>query len=95
MENFKRGNIPLQEKPILSKLKVLLYLLRSSELLASCYIDVGYHTDVDDSKSLDLNGGDVDWKSAKQSTIATSSTEAEYMAASEASKEPVWIRKFT
>ncbi|GJT65246.1 hypothetical protein Tco_1016726 [Tanacetum coccineum] len=38
-----------------------------------------------------LNGGAVDCKSAKQSIIATSSREAEYMAASEASKEAVWI----
>ncbi|GJX15236.1 hypothetical protein Tco_0206994, partial [Tanacetum coccineum] len=43
--------------------------------------------DADDSKSQTryvfvLNGGDVDWKTAKQSTITTSSTEAEYMDAS-------------
>nr|GEU43059.1 hypothetical protein [Tanacetum cinerariifolium] len=34
-----------------------------------------------------LNGGVVDWKSAKQSIFATSSTEAEYIAAFDASKE--------
>nr|GEW90508.1 hypothetical protein [Tanacetum cinerariifolium] len=37
-----------------------------------------------------LNGGAVDWKSAKQSIFATSSTEAEYTAAFDASKEAVW-----
>ncbi|GKB91658.1 DNA helicase [Tanacetum coccineum] len=41
-----------------------------------------------------LNGGVVDWKSAKQSTIAMSSTEAEYIAAAKASMEAVWMRKF-
>nr|GEW59922.1 retrotransposon protein, putative, Ty1-copia subclass [Tanacetum cinerariifolium] len=41
-----------------------------------------------------LNGGAVDWKSAKQSIFATSSAEAEYIAAFDASKEPVWVRKF-
>nr|GEV54069.1 zinc finger, CCHC-type [Tanacetum cinerariifolium] len=41
-----------------------------------------------------LNGGAVDWKSAKQSAIAMSSTEAEYIAADEASMKAVWMRKF-
>ncbi|GJR03817.1 retrotransposon protein, putative, ty1-copia subclass [Tanacetum coccineum] len=41
-----------------------------------------------------LNGGAVDWKSTKQSIFATSSTDAEYIAAFDASKEAVWIRKF-
>ncbi|GJU74025.1 retrotransposon protein, putative, ty1-copia subclass [Tanacetum coccineum] len=39
-------------------------------------------------------GGDVDWKSAKQSIFATLSAEAEYIAAFDASKEAVWVRKF-
>nr|GFD21615.1 retrovirus-related Pol polyprotein from transposon TNT 1-94 [Tanacetum cinerariifolium] len=41
-----------------------------------------------------LNGGAVDWKSAKQSIFATSSAEAEYIATFDASKEAVWVRKF-
>nr|GFA43091.1 hypothetical protein [Tanacetum cinerariifolium] len=41
-----------------------------------------------------LNGGAVDWKSAKQSIFATSSAEAEYIVAFDASKEAVWVRKF-
>ncbi|GKA12419.1 hypothetical protein Tco_0691965 [Tanacetum coccineum] len=40
------------------------------------------------------NPGVVDWKSTKQSIFATSSTDAEYIAAFNASKEVVWIRKF-
>nr|GEZ19154.1 hypothetical protein [Tanacetum cinerariifolium] len=69
------------------------------ELTVSCYIDVGYLTDVDDLKSqteyiLVLNGGVVDWKSAKQSVFSTSSAESEYIAAFDASKEAVWDRKF-
>ncbi|GJW58924.1 retrotransposon protein, putative, ty1-copia subclass [Tanacetum coccineum] len=39
-------------------------------------------------------GGAVNWKSTKQSIFATSSTDAEYIAAFDASKEAVWIRKF-
>nr|GEV06388.1 putative retrotransposon protein [Tanacetum cinerariifolium] len=41
-----------------------------------------------------LNGGAVNWRSAKQSTIDESSTEAEYIATTEASIEVVWMRKF-
>ncbi|GKF39001.1 hypothetical protein Tco_0119062, partial [Tanacetum coccineum] len=36
----------------------------------------------------------VDWKSSKQSTTAMSAAESEYIAASEAVMEAVWIRKF-
>nr|GFB76624.1 retrotransposon protein, putative, Ty1-copia subclass [Tanacetum cinerariifolium] len=65
------------------------------ELRVSCYTDAGYLTDADDLKSQTgyvfvLNGGAVDWKSANQSIFATSSVEAEYIAAFDASKEAVW-----
>ena len=36
----------------------------------------------------------MSWKSSKQETVADSATKAEYIAASEAAKEVVWIRKF-
>jgi len=41
-----------------------------------------------------INGGAVSWKSSKQEMVADSTTEAEYITASEAAKEGVWIRKF-
>ncbi|GKD02612.1 hypothetical protein Tco_1177586 [Tanacetum coccineum] len=40
------------------------------------------------------NPGAVDWKSSKQSTTTMSAIESEYIAASEAVMEAVWIRKF-
>ncbi|GJR97727.1 retrotransposon protein, putative, ty1-copia subclass [Tanacetum coccineum] len=62
------------------------------ELRVSCYTDVGYLTDADNLKSQTgyvfvLNRGAVDWKSIKQSIFATSSTDAEYIAALMPSKE--------
>ncbi|GKE73777.1 retrotransposon protein, putative, ty1-copia subclass [Tanacetum coccineum] len=41
-----------------------------------------------------LYGGAVDWKSTKQSIFATSSAEAKYIAAYDASKEALWVKKF-
>jgi hypothetical protein len=41
-----------------------------------------------------LNGGPVDWKSSKQKTVVDSTIQAEYVAASEASKQVVWIKQF-
>ena len=41
-----------------------------------------------------LNGGAIRWKISKQDAVADSTTEAEYIVASEAAKEAVWIKKF-
>ncbi|GKA63175.1 hypothetical protein Tco_0762781 [Tanacetum coccineum] len=91
----------MQNVPYASAVGSIMYAVRCDsklELRVSCYIDAGYLTDADDLKSQTgyvfvLNGGAVDWKSAKQSIFATSSTDAEYIAAFDTSKETVWIRK--
>jgi hypothetical protein len=41
-----------------------------------------------------LAGGAISWQSKKQSTVASSSTEGEYMALLQAVKEIIWIQRF-
>src|SRR6185312_9393097 len=70
-----------------------------AELVVTGYTDASFQPDKDDSKSqfgfmFKVNGGTVSWKSSKQEIVADSTTEAEYIIASEAAKEGVWIRKF-
>ena len=69
------------------------------ELVVKGYIDASFDTDLDDSKSQTeyayiLNGGAVSWCSCKQSAVAGSTCEVEYMAASEAAHEAIWMKEF-
>ena len=62
------------------------------ELIVNGYIDVSFDIDPDDSKSQTgfvflLNGGAISWCSSKQSIMVGSTSEAEYIAASEATNE--------
>ena len=43
--------------------------------------------------TMSLGSGAVSWRSRKQSIPADSTTEEEYVAAAEATKEIVWLRK--
>ncbi|KAL5570013.1 hypothetical protein UlMin_026588 [Ulmus minor] len=63
------------------------------------YTDSDFQSDRDSRKSTSgsvftLGGGAIVWRSIKQSCIVDSTMETEYVAASEASKEVVWLRKF-
>ncbi|KAK8562206.1 hypothetical protein V6N12_049253 [Hibiscus sabdariffa] len=69
------------------------------ELGIKGYTDASFQTDKDDSRSQSgfvfcLNGGAVSWKSSKQDIVADSTTKIEYVSASEATKETVWIKEF-
>ena len=41
-----------------------------------------------------MGGGAISWRSVKQSCIADSTMETEYIAACEVAKEAVWLKKF-
>nr|GFD06217.1 zinc finger, CCHC-type [Tanacetum cinerariifolium] len=70
----------MQNVPYASAVGSIMYVVRCTRL------DVAFTGYV-----FDLNGGAVDWKSAKQSIFATSSVEGEYIVAFDASKEAVWV----
>jgi len=60
------------------------------------FVDTGWARDLDQRRStsgyvFNLFGGAVSWMSKKQFVVAPSTTEAEYMAATHASKEVVWL----
>lgn len=68
----------------------------SSNKLA-IYTDSDYAACPDTRKSVSgfvitLNGGAVNWRSKKQSTVTLSTTEAEYVAAAAATREVLWFR---
>nr|GEY14091.1 retrotransposon protein, putative, Ty1-copia subclass [Tanacetum cinerariifolium] len=99
MENSKCGSIPMQEKLKLSKsqgastpaeLKHKLNVPYASTVgsimcaVRCTRLDVAFAQNT--GYVFVLNGGIVDWKSVKQSIFATSSAEAEYIAAFDASK---------
>ena len=70
------------------------------EFVVKSYVDASFDTDPDDSKSQTgyiyiMNGGAVSWCSSKKSVVADSTCQAEYIAASEAAKEGVWMKQFT
>ena len=77
----------------------LVYGGLEDDLVVNGYTDASFQSDKDDFRLQSgyvfcLNGGAVSWKSSKQSTVADSTTEAEYIAASDAAKEAVLIKKF-
>ncbi|GJW13194.1 hypothetical protein Tco_0017327 [Tanacetum coccineum] len=76
----------MQNVPYASAVGLIMYVVRRTRP------DVAFAQNI--TSRFQQNPCDVDWKSTKQSIFVTSSTEAEYIAAYDASKEAVWIQKF-
>uniref|UniRef100_A0A2N9HF09 Reverse transcriptase Ty1/copia-type domain-containing protein n=1 Tax=Fagus sylvatica TaxID=28930 RepID=A0A2N9HF09_FAGSY len=79
----------------LNRTKHYFLVFGSKDLNIQGYTDSDFQSDIDNRKSISgfvftLGKGAISWRSCKQDTTADSTTEAKYIAASEA----VWIRKF-
>ena len=82
----------------LRRTKDVFLIYGDGDLIVSGYTDASFQYERDDSKSQSscvfiLNGGTVSWKSSKQETAIDFTIESKYIAASEAAKEAVWIKK--
>jgi hypothetical protein len=72
---------------------------RSDNLEVVGYADANHAGCVDSKKSTSgyiftLAGGAISWKSSKQTTTASSTMQAEYMACYEATGQAVWLKNF-
>ena len=81
----------------LKRAKDYVVVYNAVELWPLGYTDSDFQADRDSRKSTSryvftLGGGAVIWKSVKKKRIADSIMEAEYVAASEAAKESVWLK---
>jgi hypothetical protein len=78
---------------------VLFYGGSRVELDVKGYINTNYNANPDDKKFQTgyvflLNGGAVSWRSCRQSLIAKSTMESEYIDAADAANETGWLQKF-
>ena len=71
----------------------------SNDYSITCASDAAYADDPATRRSTEgylfkLFNGPIDWRSTKQKTVTTSSTEAELLALSHASKDVIWWKRF-
>ena len=67
------------------------------DLTIAGYSDASYGDSVTNRRSSSgyifmLNGGPITWSSKRQTTVALSTTESEYMSLTQAAKEALWLR---
>ena len=68
----------------------------ATSLILTGYSDSSHSVDIDDGKSTTgpvfyLGNSPVTWSSQKQEIVALSSCETEFMAATEAAKQAIWL----
>ena len=71
----------------------------NDELITVGYTDFDFMSDKNSRKSTSgyvfmIGGGAISWRSIKQECTADSTLEVEYVAACEAAKEAVWLKRF-
>jgi hypothetical protein len=71
--------------------------INDSEVVITAYCDADWGGDLIDRRSttgycIFINGNLISWNTKKQTTVALSSCEAEYMAINEVAKEVCWLR---
>lgn len=76
----------------------IMYTKNNAPNILKGYSDSDFASDTDTRRSttgyiFKLSNGPVTWNSQRQSTVSLSTTEAEYIAASCAAREAVWIRQ--
>ncbi|KAL0352612.1 UNVERIFIED_CONTAM: Retrovirus-related Pol polyprotein from transposon TNT 1-94 [Sesamum calycinum] len=81
----------------LRRTKDIFLVYGGGELILEGFSNASFQSDDDDGKSqsgfvFKLNGGVVAWKSSKQDTTTDSTMKVEYIAASKATKEAVWMK---
>ena len=80
-------------------IKIRLVFRGEGEFVVRGYCDADYAGDADKRRSttgmvFTVGGNPVSWRSSLQKVVALSSTESEYIALSEASREAVWLKGF-
>ncbi|XP_075076392.1 secreted RxLR effector protein 161-like [Nicotiana tabacum] len=83
----------------LKRTRDYMLIYQSDDLVPIGYTDSDFQSDRDSRKSTSgnvftLGGGAISWRSIKQTCVADSTMEAEYVATSEAAKEAVWLGNF-
>ncbi|XP_050284947.1 secreted RxLR effector protein 161-like [Quercus robur] len=83
----------------LRRMRGYMLVYRCEDLIPIGYTDSNFQLDLDFRSSTSgyvftLGGRAISWRSVKQSCIANSTMEADYVAACEVAKEVVWLKKF-
>ena len=83
----------------LQRTRDYMLVYQCEDLIPIGYTNSNFQSDLDFRKSTSgwvftLGGGAITWRNVKQSCIADSTMEAKYVAACEAAKEAVWLKKF-
>ncbi|RVW19632.1 Retrovirus-related Pol polyprotein from transposon TNT 1-94 [Vitis vinifera] len=95
MENSKKGNLPSRHGVHLAKEPDICFAVGVvSRYQSNPGLDHWRLSEVYFWSIFTLGCGAIIWRSVKQTCVADSTMEAEYVAACEAAKEAVWLREF-